>query len=108
MSSNPSTNHSPGALLPDARNAFGFPTGEHTSQESPRPVPAQPNAKGDTVLLFLKNKMLQLRADELTMCRIAHIWAFGTDPDLTDDARLLRDHGVIPPYLRSYLKTLQG
>lgn len=76
-------------------------------QENCNPGPAAPPVKGNTMLLFLCNKLKQLKVDELAFCRIAHVWAFGTDPDLTEDARRLRDHSVIPPYVQSYLKSLQ-
>lgn len=60
------------------------------------------------MLLFLVNKMRQLKADELTFFRIAHVWAFGTDPDLHDDVAQFKLHGIVPVYVRNYLKTLQA
>lgn len=107
MSFNPSTLLSPPASSLAAGAASSFPTGGTTNQVSQTPEPAAPPVKGNTMLLFLRNKMLQLKLDELTICRIAHVWAFGTDPDLTADAGNLRDHGVIPQYLKAYIKTLQ-
>lgn len=106
MSYRLNTSTSPPAS-PAAAPGSNFPTVDTTEKGSHKPEPAAPNAKGDGMLLFLRNKMLQLKADEITICRIAHVWAFGTDPDLTSDAAELRDHGFIPLYLRNYLKTMQ-
>lgn len=57
--------------------------------------------------LFLVNKMDQLKVDVLTFFRIAHVWAFGTDPDLHDDVAQYQLHAVIPRYVVNYLKSIQ-
>ena len=57
--------------------------------------------------LFLVAKLNQLRLDDVTFFRIAHVWAFGTDPDLSTDVAQYRLHALIPRYVVSYLKTLQ-
>jgi len=63
--------------------------------------------KGNTMLLFFRNKLLQLNMEPLTFFRVAHVWAFGTDPDLHNDLAQYTLHGVLPPYVVRYLKTLQ-
>jgi hypothetical protein len=65
------------------------------------------NAKENIVHLFLVNKLNQLKVDAQTFFRIAHVWAFGTDPDLSNDVAQYQLHAVIPRYVISYLKSLQ-
>lgn len=107
MNSKPSTSLSQ-AALPDAAPDSRLPMGGTTEKESHKPGPVAPNAKGDGMLLFLTNKMRQLNMDALTFFRVAHVWAFGTDPDLHDDVAQFLLHGVVPIYVRNYLKTLQA
>lgn len=57
--------------------------------------------------LFLVNKLNQLKVDAHTFFRIAHVWAFGTDPDLSNDVAQYELHALIPRYVVSYLKSLQ-
>lgn len=57
--------------------------------------------------LFLVNKMDQLKVDVLTFFRIAHVWAFGTDPDLSTDVAQYQLHAIIPRYVVNYLKSIQ-
>jgi hypothetical protein len=63
--------------------------------------------KGKTMFLFFSYKLSQLKMDELTFFRVAHVWAFGTDPDLHDDLAQYLLHGILPKYVVNYLKTLQ-
>lgn len=65
------------------------------------------NQPGAAMHLFLCNKMAQLHVDELTFFRIAHVWAFGTDPDLSTDVAQYKLHALIPRYVVNYLKSLQ-
>ncbi len=57
--------------------------------------------------LYLVSKLNQLNVDDITFFRIAHVWAFGTDPDLSSDVAQYRLHTLIPRYVVSYLKSLQ-
>lgn len=57
--------------------------------------------------LYLVETMRQLKVDELTFFRIAHVWAFGTDPDLSTDVCQYRLHALIPKYVETYIKKLQ-
>lgn len=59
------------------------------------------------MILYLVDKMEKLKVDERQMLRIAHVWCFGTDPDLGNDALELKLFGRIPIYLQRYLKHLQ-
>ena len=59
------------------------------------------------MLLYLVNTMHKLRIDERQMLRIAHVWCFGTDPDLGNDAMELKLYGRIPIYLERYLNHLK-
>ena len=60
------------------------------------------------MLLYLMNTMKRLNVDNLTFFRMAHIWSFGTDPVLSDDVAQFMLHGIIPKYVQSYLRHLQG
>lgn len=90
-----------------AGRSFSFPMGLTSNQENSMQELAVLNAKENGMLLFLVNKLRQLNTDELTFFRVAHVWAFGTDPDLHDDVAQFKLHGVVPVYVKNYLKTLQ-
>jgi len=57
--------------------------------------------------LYLVYEMRRLKVDELTFFRIAHVWSFGTDPDLHDDVAQYKLHAVIPKYVEKYVQNLQ-
>lgn len=59
------------------------------------------------MLLYLVNTMDRLRVDERTFFRIAHIWCFGTDPDLGNDVQEFKLFGRIPKYVQRYLNHLK-
>ena len=59
------------------------------------------------MLLYLVKKIHDLRVDERTFFRMAHVWCFGTDPDLGNDAMEFKLHGIIPKYVQRYLNHLQ-
>lgn len=53
------------------------------------------------------NMMDKLKVDERQFFRMAHIWCFGTDPDLGNDAMEFKLHGIIPKYVERYLNHLK-
>ena len=55
------------------------------------------------MLLYLVATMVRLKVDEQTFFRIAHVWAFGTDPDVSTDVAQFKLHAIVPPYVRKYL-----
>lgn len=57
--------------------------------------------------LFLAVMMDRLKVDELTLFRIAHVWAFGTDPKLDEEVNRYKKNSIIPKYVVEYLKSLQ-
>lgn len=65
------------------------------------------NAKEYTVHLYLVNAMNRLNVDELTFFRMAHIYSFGTDPDLSTDVAQYKLHGIIPLYVGKYLQHIK-
>ena len=71
---------------------------------------AQPLAKGNTTMIryhaFLKNKLNELRTDEATFFRMAHVFFFGSDPDLSTDVAQFKLHAIIPRYVMRYLDHL--
>lgn len=59
------------------------------------------------MMLFFKETLLRLRVDELTFFRIAHIWCFGTDPDLSCDLVEYNKTKKLPPYADRYLEHIR-
>ena len=55
---------------------------------------------------LLKRKLDELRTDVHTFFRLAHIYRFGTDPDLSNEVAQYQLHAVIPRYVEAYLDTL--
>jgi hypothetical protein len=51
----------------------------------------------------LKEALERLRVDEATFFRLAHIYCFGSDPDLTSDVLRFKETGVVPQYVIRYL-----
>ena len=56
------------------------------------------------MLLSLCETMARLKVDEQTFFRMAHIWSFGTDPDVSTDVCQFKLHGIVPPYVKRYLE----
>ena len=56
---------------------------------------------------LLKRKLEELKVDELTFFRIAHVWAFGTDPDLHNEVAQYKLNAIIPKYVERYVQSLQ-
>lgn len=63
----------------------------------------QPTLTGGDVLLYFVETLQRLRTDEPTFFRMAHLWCFGTDPDLSVDVSEFRSNGRVPPYVQRYL-----
>lgn len=59
------------------------------------------------MLLYLIATCERLRVDDSTFFRLAHVWGFGTDPDLTGDVQLFRERGFIPYYVQKYLQHIK-
>lgn len=55
------------------------------------------------MLLYLVNTLERLRTDDVTFFRIAHVWCFGTDPDLSVDVIAYRQAHIVPKYVQRYL-----
>lgn len=55
---------------------------------------------------LLRKKMDETKTDEQTFFRLAHIYCFGTDPDLSNDVAQYRMHAIIPRYVVRYLDTM--
>jgi hypothetical protein len=55
---------------------------------------------------LLHRKLTELRTDVYTFFRLAHVWSFGTDPDLSNEVAQYRMHAVIPKYVCTYLDSL--
>lgn len=56
------------------------------------------------MLLQLALRMEKLRVDARQFFTIAHVYCFGSSPDLTADVQLFREKRVIPPYVIRFLK----
>jgi hypothetical protein len=55
------------------------------------------------MLLYLVETLNRLRTDEQTFFRMAHVWCFGTDPDVSNDVAQYKLHGIVPKYVQRYL-----
>jgi hypothetical protein len=60
------------------------------------------------MMLYLVATMNRLNVDTHTFFRMAHVWAFQKDPQIHDDVAQYQLHGVVPKYVVSYLKYIQG
>lgn len=71
--------------------------------------PATQTVKGATVIRYhelLRQKLDELRVDVYTFFRLAHIYCFGTDPDISTEVAQYTMHAIIPKYVEKYLDTL--
>ena len=59
------------------------------------------------MLLYLKAKLDELRVDYYTFARLAHIYLYGVDSDMTQCHINFIQHGIIAPHVVKYLKHLQ-
>lgn len=56
---------------------------------------------------MLRKKLEELKVDEQTFFRIAHVYFFGTDPaGICTDVAQYRIHAIIPTYVTRYLDTI--
>ncbi len=55
---------------------------------------------------LLRKKLSETRTDEQTFFRLAHIYCFGTDPDLSNDVAQFKLHAIIPRYVVRYLDSM--
>ena len=105
----------------------GSPTIFHTdagATEVPAPVPVssfrKPNPSTEANMLLrraleevnvhrlLKRKMEEIgngdeAQDFIIVCRLAHIFHFGTDPEQTQAYLNWKQHGIIPKYVEKWL-----
>lgn len=71
--------------------------------------PATQTVKGAIVIRYhelLRQKLDELRVDIYTFFRLAHIYCFGTDPDISTEVAQYTMHAIIPKYVEKYLDTL--
>jgi len=70
----------------------------------------QPLAKGHTIMIryheLLRQKLDELRVDVYTFFRLAHIYSFGTDPDMSTEVAQYTMYAIIPKYVERYLDTM--
>jgi len=59
------------------------------------------------MLLYLVAIMNRLKVDEQTFFRLAHVWSFGTDPDVSTDVAQFKLHAVVPHYVRKYVQHIK-
>jgi hypothetical protein len=59
------------------------------------------------MLLYLVKTIEDLRVTDRQFFRLAHIWCFGTDPDLGNDVMEFKLHSIIPKYVERYLNHLK-
>ena len=52
---------------------------------------------------LVRDKMAELRVDFITLCRIAHVRQFGTDPDQTQSFINWKQHSIVPTFLEQWL-----
>jgi hypothetical protein len=85
-----------------ARKLSRGPTAVTTMTTGHVPV----NVKGATVIRYhelLRQKLDELRVDIYTFFRMAHIYCFGTDPDISTEVAQYTMHAIIPKYVQTYL-----
>lgn len=56
---------------------------------------------------MLKRKLAELRTDEHSFFKAAHVFLFGTAPDLMMDVVAYRQGAIIPVYVQRYLDTME-
>lgn len=59
------------------------------------------------MLLYLRNKLDELRIDDIRFFRVAHQWCFNRDVACWNEVSQYRLHGILPKYVVRYLKELQ-
>lgn len=91
-----------------AKLLLGSPTACGKTVAHARVFVSQSMRKGINMHLFLVNKMNELNVDELTFFRIAHVYLFATDPDMSNLVAQYKLHGIIPAHVVSYIKILEG
>lgn len=52
---------------------------------------------------LVRDKMAEMRCDFITLCRVAHIRQFQTDPDQTQSYINWVQHGLVPTFLEQWL-----
>lgn len=52
---------------------------------------------------LVRDKMAEMRCDFITLCRVAHIKQFQTDPDQTQSYINWVQHGICPVFLEQWL-----
>jgi hypothetical protein len=62
------------------------------------------NCERNPMLLQLVARMHSLKVNERQFFTIAHVYCFGTSPELTADVTLFKEKGVIPIYVQRFLK----
>jgi hypothetical protein len=60
------------------------------------------------MLPYLVETMRRLNLDEQAFFRLAHIWAFDKDAPVATEVCQFKLHGVVPPFVVSYVKHIQG
>ena len=55
---------------------------------------------------LLRQRLSETKTDEQTFFRLAHIYLFGSDPDLSNDVAQYKLHAIIPRYVVRYLDTM--
>jgi len=55
----------------------------------------------------VKNKMHDFQGTEaeqfILLCRVAHVWSFGTDPDQTQSWINYKTNGIVPSFVEKWL-----
>lgn len=59
-------------------------------------------------VLRVKKALQRLNADDITFFRLAHVWSFGTDPDLSNDVKRFKETDFVPAYVQKYLDEIQN
>jgi uncharacterized protein YhfF len=57
--------------------------------------------------LFMMNLLRERNLTIGEFFRLAHVWKFGKDRDMSDSVAQYVMHGVIPKFVCEYLKTFQ-
>lgn len=56
---------------------------------------------------LLKRKLEETRTEVWTFFRIAHVYYFASDPDISNDVAQYRMHAILPIYVVNYLTMLR-
>ena len=59
------------------------------------------------MLLYFRNKLDELRIDDIRFFRIAHQWCFNRDVAYLNEVSEYRLHSILPKYVIRYIKHLQ-